>query len=145
MVSGGGLVGGATGREDEVAVEPVEVGVEDELARLCGDGQTRRDRALRLGELAGGSLGFGHKGKDSGSARLVSRLGGERHGVQDFREGGGIAGRDAGRGVPHATDAEPQGKALRLAQRDHLRRALALRGTVATERVNDRLVAERVR
>ena len=58
MVAGGGLVGGAAGREEEVAVEAVEVGVEEELARLCGDGQTGGDRALGLGELAGGSLRF---------------------------------------------------------------------------------------
>ena len=64
VVAGGGLVGGAAGREEQVAVEAVEVGVEEGLARLCGDGQGGRDRALRLGELAGGSLRFGQKRKE---------------------------------------------------------------------------------
>ena len=52
VVAGGGLVGGAAGCEEQVAVEAVEVGVEERLARLCGDGEPCRDRALRLGELA---------------------------------------------------------------------------------------------
>src|SRR4029077_13960751 len=63
VVAGGGLVGGGPRREEQVAVEAMEVGVEEELARLCGDRQTGRDRALRLGELPGGSLCFGQKRK----------------------------------------------------------------------------------
>ena len=58
---------------------------------------------------------------------------------------GEIARHDAGRGVKRAPEAEPEGKALRLAQRDHLRRALALRDNVAAEPVDDRLVEERER
>src|SRR5262245_37395434 len=75
VVAGGGIVGGAAGGEEQVAVEAVEVGVEDELARLLGDGQTSRDRALRLGELAGGSLRFGQKRKEPGCTRLASCFG----------------------------------------------------------------------
>ena len=41
----------------------MEVSVEEGLARLCGDGQSGRDRALRLGELAGGLLCFGQNRK----------------------------------------------------------------------------------
>ncbi len=59
MIAGGGLVGGAAGCEEQVAVEAVELGIEEGLARLRGDGQSGRDRALRLGELGGGSLCFG--------------------------------------------------------------------------------------
>ncbi len=66
VIAGGGLVGGAAGREEQVAVEAMEVGVEERLARLCGDGEGGRDRALRLGELAGGSLRFGQNGKERG-------------------------------------------------------------------------------
>ena len=130
VIAGGGLVGGASGREEQVAVEAVEVGVEEGLARLCGDGEGGRDRALRLGELAGGSLCFGPKRKEGGGPILASRLADKRHAVQDLGERAGIAGRDKGRGVEGAPEAEPEGKALRLAQRDHLRRALALRGLV---------------
>src|SRR4051794_27264742 len=44
VVAGGGLVGGAAGREDQVAVEAVEVGVDKMLAGVCGDSQAGRDR-----------------------------------------------------------------------------------------------------
>src|SRR6185503_3022319 len=53
VVAGGRLVGGAAGREEQVAVEAMKLGIEVGLARLCGDGQGDRDRSLRLGELAG--------------------------------------------------------------------------------------------
>jgi hypothetical protein len=49
VVAGGGLVGGAAGREEQVAVEAVEVGVEVRLASLRRDGEAGRDRALRVG------------------------------------------------------------------------------------------------
>src|SRR5215468_2803358 len=38
VVAGGGLVGAPASREEKVAVEAVEVGVEEGLARLRGDG-----------------------------------------------------------------------------------------------------------
>src|SRR6185436_10353532 len=84
VVAGGGLVGGAAGREEQVAVEAVEVGVEVGLARLCGDGEGGRDRALRLGELAGGSLCFGQNRQDPRRAELVPRLGRERKALHDL-------------------------------------------------------------
>src|SRR5262245_17775746 len=72
VVAGGGLVGGAVGREEQVAVETVEFGVPEELAGLRSDGEGRRDRAMGLGELAGSLLCFGQKPKDAGGTRLVS-------------------------------------------------------------------------
>lgn len=89
VVAGGGLVGGAAGREEQVAVEPVEVGIEERLARPCGDGEGGRDRALRLGELAGGLLRFGQNGKDprapawfpvSAASAMPSRISGSAPG-----------------------------------------------------------------
>jgi len=59
VIAGGRLVGGSAAREEQVAVEAMEVSVDEGLTRLCGDGETRRDRALGLGELAGGLLRFG--------------------------------------------------------------------------------------
>jgi len=76
---------------------------------------------------------------------LASRLGDERQPVHDLGEGGGIARQDAGRSVKCAAKAEPKGKALRLAQRDHLRRTPALRGNVAMVPVDARLVEKRER
>src|SRR6185369_7493654 len=104
----------------------MEVGVAEGLARLCCEGQTGRDRSLRLAELAGGSLCFGQKRKESGRTRLASRLGGDRHAVQDLWEPVGNARRNVGRSVICAAKSEKQGEALRLAQRDHVRRTLAL-------------------
>jgi hypothetical protein len=123
VVAAARVVGGA-GREEQVAVEAMEVSVEEGLPSLCGDDQGGRDRALRLGELAGGSLCFGQNVKEYGRTGLASRLADERHAVQDLGERdlgerSGIAGHDAGCGVVGAAEAEPKGKALRLAQCDH--------------------------
>src|SRR4029077_9129956 len=46
VIAGGRLGRGAAGREEQVAVEAVEVGVEVKLTRLYGDGEAGRDRAL---------------------------------------------------------------------------------------------------
>ena len=73
--------------------------VEEGLACLCGDGQSGRDRALRLGELAGGLLRFGEDQHDAGRGGLVPRLGGEGDAFHDLGERAGIAGQDAGCGV----------------------------------------------
>src|SRR5262245_37423016 len=115
----------------------MEVSVEEGLACLRGDGEARGDRALRFGKLARELLRFRKENEEPGCAGLVSRPGHEREGFHDLSERPGIAGPDAGRAVPRAAGAEPQGKALRLAQRDQLRRALALRGNVPAEPVDD--------
>jgi hypothetical protein len=61
VIAGGGLVGGAGGREEQVAVEAMEVGVDEKLSRLRGDGQAGRNRALRvcggIGKSRGSRLG----------------------------------------------------------------------------------------
>jgi len=64
----------------------VEIGIGRGLPRLCSDGHGGRDYAPRLGELAGGSLCFGQKGKHSGRTGLASGLGGERHATHDLGE-----------------------------------------------------------
>src|SRR5262249_9447605 len=86
VVAGGGLVGGAARRDEQVAGEAVEFGAPEALAGLGGDGEGRRDRAMGLGELAGSLLCFDQKPKDAGGTRLASSLGGERHPVQNLGE-----------------------------------------------------------
>jgi hypothetical protein len=85
VVAGGSLVG-APGREEDVALETVEVGVEERLARLRGDREACRDRALRLGELPGGLLRLGEEQEECRRSRLVTQLGREREAFHDFRE-----------------------------------------------------------
>jgi hypothetical protein len=135
VIVGGRLVGGAARREEEVAVEAVKVSVDEELARLCGKGEGGRDRALRLGKLAGSPC-FGQRRKEKGRSHLVSRLGGKRDACHDLGER--FAGRDAGRRV--AATARPEGVALRgNAQRSAIRHA-----TGAERASNLRLPGQRV-
>jgi hypothetical protein len=86
VIAGGRLVGGSAGRKEQVAVEAVEVGVDEGLARLRGDGQTGDDRPLRVDELAGGLLRVGQEQEDHGRPGLVFRLGGEREACHDLGE-----------------------------------------------------------
>src|SRR5215471_12268223 len=78
VVAGGGLGGLAADREEEVGVEAVEVGVEE--------GQARRDRALRLAELASELLRFRKEKEECGRAGLVPRLRREREALHDLGE-----------------------------------------------------------
>jgi hypothetical protein len=72
---------------------------------------------------------------------LAPRLGRKREAFHDLRERAGIALGDAGRGVNCATDAEPDGKALGLAQRvPSVRRARAWRTSPRGARPSGRVV-----
>jgi hypothetical protein len=69
----------------------------------------------------------------AGRTHLLPSRGRAREAFQDVGQRARLARRDAGGGVEHAAETVQQLDPVRVAERDQLRGAFALRGTVATD------------
>jgi hypothetical protein len=139
-------VGGRTpGGEDDLAPQPIQLGIRVRLARLRGDRETRLDGAARLGEPPGGQVHLADHQEHARYAAADSEagpatLGAARQQVGDRLR---LAGCDARRGVERPAEAQPERKPVRLGERHQLGRPLALLRSIAPHLVNDRLEEER--
>src|SRR5262249_19851599 len=125
-VAGGDLVACPTGGEKQLAIQAMELRVPERLARPRRDREAGRHGPLRRDELTRRMLHLGEEPEERRGTDLTSRLTCQREPAGDLVQRAEIARGQARCGVPRPPEAEPQGEALRLAQRDHLLRPLGL-------------------
>src|SRR5262249_52472823 len=130
---------------EEVAFQALQIGIPEALAGLRRGRQSGRCGGLRRALLADCLLSLRQEEEDSRRAGLIAGPTHQGYSVENPAQRGSVARRNRRRVVKRAPQAEPQWKALRLAQRDHLHGAPALTFGVAAERMQRRFPEQRER